>query len=85
VVHWDGKLLPDLTVGSESSDAGLIDRLPVLVSSLTDGTTKLLGVPKLKSGTGNVAANAVLEQVRSTVNHSLLACASIPRLPTQED
>jgi len=65
VVHWDGKLLPDLTVGSESSDAGLVDRLPVLVSSLTDGTTKLLGVPKLKSGTGNVAANAVLEQVRS--------------------
>ena len=50
-VHWDGKLLPDLT-GKE-----LVDRLPVLVSGL--GTNQLLGVPKLVSGTGEAQATAV--------------------------
>lgn len=50
-VHWDGKLLQDLT-GKE-----LVDRLPVLVSGLN--TYQLLGVPKLVSGTGEAQATAV--------------------------
>ena len=50
-VHWDGKLLLDLT-GKE-----LVDRLPVLVSGLN--TFQLFGVPKLVSGTGEAQAAAV--------------------------
>lgn len=52
VVHWDGKLLPDLT-GNEK-----IDRLPILVSNY--GSSQLLAVPKLKSGTGDAQARAIL-------------------------
>src|SRR6218665_2537512 len=51
VVHWDGKLLQDLT-GKEH-----VDRLPVLVSG--HGVNKLLGVPKLTSGKGENTAAAV--------------------------
>lgn len=50
-VHWDGKLLQDLT-GKE-----LVDRLPVLVTGID--TNQLLGVPKLVSGTGEAQARAV--------------------------
>jgi len=52
VVHWDGKLLPDLT-GKE-----LVDRLPVIV--LGAGVNQLLGVPKLTGGTGEAQASAVV-------------------------
>ena len=52
-VHFDGKLLPEMC------GAGQINRLPVLVSG--DGTEKLLGVPKLASGTGENEANAVFK------------------------
>jgi len=51
VVHWDGKLLQDLT-GKEH-----VDRLTVLVSG--HEVNKLLGVPKLTSGTGENTAAAV--------------------------
>jgi hypothetical protein len=61
VVHWDGKLLPDLT----GVDTEQVDRLPVLLSSLVDGSTKLLGVPKLTSGSGKAATEAVLEYLKS--------------------
>ena len=60
VVHWDGKLIPDV-IGS----ASLIDRLPVLVTSAVDSDTKLLGVPALLSGTGKDTAAAVLQQLQS--------------------
>ena len=50
-VHWDGKLLPDLT-GKQ-----LVDRLQVLVSGRN--TFHILGVPKLISGTGEAQAAAV--------------------------
>lgn len=43
-VHWDGKLVLDLT-GNEK-----VDRLPILVSTL--GDTKLLDIPKIPAGTG---------------------------------
>ena len=50
-VHWDGKLLPDLT-GKE-----LVDRLPALLSGV--GLHQLLGVSKLTSSTGEAQASAV--------------------------
>ena len=59
IVHWDGKLLTDVT------GVVNVDRLPVLLSSLVDGTTKLLGVPKLASGSGRAAADAVHEHIKS--------------------
>jgi hypothetical protein len=56
IVHWDGKLLQDLT-GREK-----VDRLPILVSSCgPEPVTQLLSVPKLASGTGAAEANAVFE------------------------
>lgn len=55
VVHWDGKLIPDLT-GSEQ-----VDRLPVIVSG--KGVSQLLTVAKLPSGTGQAQATAVYEAV----------------------
>ena len=51
VVHWDGKLIPDL-IGKEK-----VDRLPVLVSG--KGVSQLLTVAKLPSGTGEAEAAAV--------------------------
>lgn len=49
VVHWDGKILPDL-VGKDK-----VDRIAVLVSF--DGTSKFLGAPKIETSTGeNIAA-----------------------------
>ncbi|KAF0708425.1 Uncharacterized protein FWK35_00031509, partial [Aphis craccivora] len=52
-VHWDGKILPDIT-GKDN-----VDRLPILVSG--DGVSKLLSVPKLESGTGEAISNAVID------------------------
>lgn len=51
VVHWDGKMIPDL-IGKEK-----VDRLPVLVSG--KGVSQLLSVAKLPSGTGEAQAAAV--------------------------
>ena len=60
VVHWDGKLLPDI-VGSGSSTLS-VDRLAILLTNLIDNvSTKLLGVPKLPSGIGRAAAAAVTD------------------------
>jgi len=42
-----------------------VDRSTVMISSLADGTIKLLGVPKLTSGSGQAAAEAVLELLKS--------------------
>lgn len=51
VVHWDGKIVPDLTGRSK------VDRIAVLVSY--DGTAKFLGAPKIESGSGLNIAEAV--------------------------
>ena len=61
IVHWDGKLLPDVSGGEYDQ----VDRLPVLLSSLEDGSNKLLGVPKLHSGSGKAAADAVFHELSS--------------------
>ena len=52
-VHWDGKLLPDLTAREN------VERLPVIVTGLQ--IECLLGVPKLASGTDDSQAQAVVE------------------------
>lgn len=54
-MHWDGKILPEIT-GNDK-----VDRLPVLVSQ--DDTEQLIGVPKLKSGTGEEIASNVFNQL----------------------
>lgn len=56
IVHWDGKLIPDIT-GKEK-----VDRLPILVSF--KGTSKLLEVLKLPSGTGEAQAQAVVDSLK---------------------
>lgn len=56
VLHFDGKLLSDIT-GTEQ-----VDRLPIILSS--SGKFQLLGVPKLESGTGQNQASAIIETVK---------------------
>ena len=51
VVHWDGKILPEIC------GSGKVDHLPVIVSG--DGEEKLLGVPKLNAGTGVIESTEV--------------------------
>ena len=51
VIHWDGKLMEDLTSKQH------IDRLPVIVTG--DGISQLLGEPKIASGTAEAQASAV--------------------------
>ncbi|KAG0714702.1 hypothetical protein GWK47_001511 [Chionoecetes opilio] len=58
IVHWDGKLLPDLTGEGEGN---LVDRLPIIVSSPALEKEKLLGMPKLPAGTGAAMATKVVE------------------------
>ncbi|KAG0718091.1 hypothetical protein GWK47_053151 [Chionoecetes opilio] len=58
IVHWDGKLLPDLTGEGEGN---LLDRLPIIVSSPALEKEKLLGMPKLPAGTGAAMATKVVE------------------------
>jgi hypothetical protein len=53
VLHWDGKLMQDLT-GDEK-----VDRLPIIVSG--SGTEQLLCIPKLSTGTGKAMADAIID------------------------
>lgn len=62
VVHWDSKLLPDT---NDDGNSGMVDRLPILLTSLVDGNCKLLGAPKLPAGTGRSAALEVLQHLHS--------------------
>ena len=57
--HWDGKIMPDLT----GTERGCVDRLPIMVSG--KDVTKLLAIPKLKSGTAAVMSDACLAEIRS--------------------
>lgn len=56
VVHWDGKLLHDLT-GNDH-----VDRLPVIITGA--GVSQLLTAARLPSGTGEAQAKAVCDAVR---------------------
>ena len=53
VVHWDGKLLRDLTTKEH------VDQLPIIVTG--NGVSQLLKVAKLPNGTGAQQAKAVVE------------------------
>lgn len=55
VLHWDGKLMGDLTSDEK------VDRLPIIVSG--SATEQLLCIPKLPSGTGQAMADALIETV----------------------
>lgn len=55
VVHWDGKMLPQLT-GKEK-----VDRLPILVAN--NEFEQLLGVPFLEQSTGEEIAEAVFSNL----------------------
>lgn len=52
-VHWDGKLLPDITGKTK------VERLPIIISGL--GTEQLLSVPKLAESSGENQANVIIE------------------------
>lgn len=56
VVHWDSKLLPALSHKAPE------DRLAVYVSG--SGNTKLLGVPKIVSSTGEAQAEAIFQLLK---------------------
>lgn len=56
ILHWDGKLLMDLT------KRAMVDRLPVVVTN--GGVEKLLGVPALENSKGLTQANAVYEVLK---------------------
>lgn len=56
VIHWDSKMLPDLTQRTN------IDRLPVIVSS-SSNFEQLLGVPGLASSKGVEVSAAVFDMV----------------------
>lgn len=51
VLHWDSKILPDITGKSK------VDRLPVVVTALN--MEQLLGVPEIKSSTGKEISSAL--------------------------
>lgn len=55
VVHWDGKMLPDLIVRTK------IERIAILVSY--NETTKFLGAPKIQSSTGANIADVVYQKL----------------------
>lgn len=54
LLHWDGKLLPDIAGAEET-----VDRITVIVTG--NGMEKLLAVPKIGRGTGNEQAAACLK------------------------
>ncbi|KAK4316951.1 hypothetical protein Pmani_011929 [Petrolisthes manimaculis] len=56
IVHWEGKLLPDL-IGTD-----IVDRLPVLLTG--NGQSQLLAVPKLTSGRGEDQARAIFSVLK---------------------
>jgi len=53
LLHWDGKLLPDITASKET-----VDKIAVLVTGA--GEEMLLGVPKIDHDTGKHQAEARL-------------------------
>ena len=65
-VHWDGKLLEDLT-GHET-----VDRLPIIVTG--KDIEQLLAIPKLTSGTGEATAEAVFNACESWDINDFVRC-----------
>ena len=57
VLHRDEKLLENVM----GMDRKLVDRLPILMTYLSDGITELLRVPILVSGTGQSSTDAAVD------------------------
>ncbi|OAF71799.1 Transaldolase [Intoshia linei] len=58
VVHWDGKLIKDLYNPTEK-----IERLAILISGFN--VDKILAIPKLTRGTGDIISTSVVKQLKS--------------------
>jgi hypothetical protein len=56
LLHWDGKMLPDLDKIKEK-----VDRIAVIVTG--NGQEKLLGIPKIERGTGTSQAKACVDLI----------------------
>jgi hypothetical protein len=56
LLHWDGKILPDIAGSKEN-----VDRIAVIVTG--NGQEKLLAIPKMDRGTGEAQANACIEVI----------------------
>ena len=57
LLHWDGKLLPDI-----DRSKATVDRIAVLVTG--NGHEKLLGIPKMEHGTGESQAQACTDAIQ---------------------
>lgn len=70
MLHWDGKLLPDITVASPSREKA--ERIAILASG--DGVEFLFGVPKIGSSSGTDQANACLSAINDRgLSHQIKA------------
>lgn len=66
-MHWDGKLLPEIT-GKDK-----VERLPVIITH--NKGEQLIGVPKLSAGTGSEIANAIYELLFEwNIEEYIVAC-----------
>ena len=63
-VHWDGKLLPDI---SPSAAHHKVERIAVMVSGKE--VLKLLAVPKIPDSTGNSQAEAVCQTLQESESY----------------
>lgn len=61
VVHWDGKLMADLMNPDYASKKYKVDRIAVAVSE--NGENKLLGIPRIETGTGFEMARVVFDEI----------------------
>lgn len=65
LLHWDGKLLPDID-GSKTK----VDRIAILVTG--NGNEKLLAIPKIYRGTGKAQAQACVDTITEwNMTHSI--------------
>ncbi|XP_050526288.1 uncharacterized protein LOC126897009 [Daktulosphaira vitifoliae] len=71
VLHWDGKLLPDLC------SKQIVDRLLIIISN--NGNDQLLAVPKMLNGTSKSQAEAIYQTLVDwgLTNHVKAMCLNI--------
>lgn len=63
IVHWDGKILPNLTrEGSSTQNVSqYAERLAIIISGPDLPVEKLLAIPKISGGTGEIMATEIKE------------------------
>ena len=70
VVHWDSKLMKDIT------ERSFVDRLPALVTG--NGISQLLRIAKIPTSSGDAQANAVLETLQQwNITDAVQVCVLI--------